>query len=119
MRAAAREVRLIRSEQWRVHLAQSIRRPFPHTAMLRALRLAAPRSARTHATHVDANASERWSRAAVRDIYHAPLLDLVFRAGSVHRQHQDPSKVQLCTLMNIKSARPSVASFIVSLSCAT
>ncbi|KZW02041.1 biotin synthase [Exidia glandulosa HHB12029] len=71
--------------------------------MLRALRLAIPRGVRTHATHVDAAGSERWSRAAVRDIYQTPLLDLVFRAATVHRQNHDPAKIQLCTLMNIKT----------------
>ncbi|KAH9176990.1 hypothetical protein EDB89DRAFT_1937515 [Lactarius sanguifluus] len=44
-----------------------------------------------------------WTKEEVQRIYDAPLLDLVFRAASVHRQHHDPSKIQLCTLMNIKS----------------
>ena len=44
-----------------------------------------------------------WTKEEVKQIYHTPLLDLVFRAACVHRQHQDPSKIQLCTLMNIKS----------------
>jgi len=44
-----------------------------------------------------------WSRQEIQKIYDSPLLDLVFRAGSVHREHHDPSKIQLCTLMNIKT----------------
>ncbi|KAH7883825.1 biotin synthase, BioB [Phlebopus sp. FC_14] len=44
-----------------------------------------------------------WSRKEIEKIYDSPLLDLVFRAGAVHRQHHDPSKIQLCTLMNIKT----------------
>lgn len=44
-----------------------------------------------------------WRKVEIQQIYDTPLLDLVFRAASVHRQHHDPSKVQLCTLMNIKS----------------
>lgn len=44
-----------------------------------------------------------WTKEEVQQIYDSPLLDLVFRAASVHRQHHDPSKIQLCTLMNIKS----------------
>jgi len=44
-----------------------------------------------------------WTKEEVKQIYDTPLLDLVFRAASVHRQHHDPSKIQLCTLMNIKS----------------
>jgi len=71
--------------------------------MFRAFRLVALRGTRAHATHAtSAPASERWSRAAVREIYHTPLLELVFRAASVHRTEHDPSKVQLCTLLNIK-----------------
>ncbi|KAI0005441.1 biotin synthase [Russula compacta] len=44
-----------------------------------------------------------WTKEEVKRIYDTPLLDLVFRAASMHRQHHDPRKVQLCTLMNIKS----------------
>ena len=44
-----------------------------------------------------------WERQEIEAIYNGPLLGLVFRAASVHRQHHDPSKIQLCTLMNIKS----------------
>uniref|UniRef100_A0A0W0FY01 biotin synthase n=1 Tax=Moniliophthora roreri TaxID=221103 RepID=A0A0W0FY01_MONRR len=44
-----------------------------------------------------------WSRKEIQKIYDSPLLDLVFRAASVHRQHQDANKIQLCTLMNIKT----------------
>lgn len=45
-----------------------------------------------------------WTKPEIKTIYESPLLDLVFRAASVHRQYHDPSKIQLCTLMNIKSA---------------
>lgn len=44
-----------------------------------------------------------WSRQEIQKIYDGPLLDLVFRAATVHRQYHHPSKIQLCTLMNIKS----------------
>ncbi|KAH7923996.1 biotin synthase [Leucogyrophana mollusca] len=44
-----------------------------------------------------------WTRPEIQQIYDGPLLDLIFRAGGVHRQHHDPSKIQLCTLMNIKT----------------
>jgi len=69
---------------------------------------------RGHATAVPADMAQRsaettpllrhsWTKEEISKIYHSPLLDLVFRAASVHRQHFDPSKVQLCTLMNIKT----------------
>jgi len=44
-----------------------------------------------------------WSKREVQEIYETPLMELVYRAASVHRQHHDPSKIQLCTLMNIKT----------------
>ena len=44
-----------------------------------------------------------WLKEEIQEIYDTPLLDLVFRSASVHRQHHNPSKIQLCTLMNIKS----------------
>ncbi|THH19720.1 hypothetical protein EW146_g1511 [Bondarzewia mesenterica] len=44
-----------------------------------------------------------WAKEEIQKIYDSPLLDLVFRAASVHRQYHDPNKIQLCTLMNIKT----------------
>ena len=44
-----------------------------------------------------------WTKREVEEIYRSPLLELVFRAATVHRNHHDPKKIQLCTLMNIKS----------------
>jgi biotin synthase len=39
----------------------------------------------------------------IRDIYHSPLLDLIARAGIVHRAHHDPSEVQVCVLLSVKT----------------
>ncbi|GLB36422.1 putative biotin and Thiamin Synthesis associated domain containing protein [Lyophyllum shimeji] len=63
---------------------------------------------RTLATHASNSRAARtptrsWAKEEIQAIYDAPLLNLVFRAASVHRQHHDPSKIQLCTLMNIKT----------------
>src|SRR6478672_9428715 len=44
-----------------------------------------------------------WTRDQVRDVYSSPLLDLVFRAAAVHRQHHDPAEVQVCKLISIKT----------------
>ncbi|NJK59229.1 MAG: biotin synthase BioB [Oscillatoriales cyanobacterium SM2_1_8] len=41
----------------------------------------------------------------VGEIYHQPLLSLVYAAQTVHRQHHAADQVQLCTLANIKSGR--------------
>ncbi|ODQ50130.1 biotin synthase [Saitoella complicata NRRL Y-17804] len=43
-----------------------------------------------------------WSREEIQAIYDLPLMDLVYKAATVHRVHQDARKVQLCTLHNIK-----------------
>ena len=48
-------------------------------------------------------AAMRYTREQVRAIYVRPLMDLVFEAAAVHRQHHDPNCVQLSTLMSIKT----------------
>ncbi|MFP2907854.1 biotin synthase BioB [Pyxidicoccus sp. 3LFB2] len=44
-----------------------------------------------------------WSLAEVRAIYGMPLLDLVHRAQTVHRSVFQDNKVQLCSLLSIKT----------------
>ncbi len=44
-----------------------------------------------------------WTRAEIRRIYELPFTELVFRAQSVHRQFNDPSEVQMCRLLSIKT----------------
>ncbi|MBI3308527.1 MAG: biotin synthase BioB [Candidatus Melainabacteria bacterium] len=39
----------------------------------------------------------------IKTVYELPLLDLVFKAQTIHREYQPLNKVQLCTLSNIKS----------------
>jgi biotin synthase len=39
----------------------------------------------------------------VRSIHDLPLHELMFRAQAVHREHHDPSEVQLCTLLSVKT----------------
>ncbi|KAG1755023.1 biotin synthase [Suillus paluster] len=72
------------------------------------LRLTTPRFSRSLATVAHTPRSSGllrhdWTRQEIQKIYDSPLLDLVFRASSIHRQNHDPSKIQLCTLMNIKT----------------
>ena len=43
-----------------------------------------------------------WTREEVTQLFDLSLMDLVFQAQSVHRQHFDPNEVQLSTLLNIK-----------------
>ena len=44
-----------------------------------------------------------WTPERVEALYHLPLIELLFRAQSVHRDHHDPSYVQRCTLLSIKT----------------
>lgn len=47
--------------------------------------------------------SNVWSKEQLASIYNTPLIELVHNAQLQHRKWHDPSKVQLCTLMNIKT----------------
>lgn len=42
-------------------------------------------------------------REEVHEIYNTRLVDLLFRAQAVHRQHFEPGDVQLCQLLSIKT----------------
>ncbi|CAG9460505.1 unnamed protein product [Pedinophyceae sp. YPF-701] len=44
-----------------------------------------------------------WTRSEVQEVYDTPLFDLIHKAASVHRMHNDPSMVQRCTLLSIKT----------------
>lgn len=44
-----------------------------------------------------------WSESEVISLFDLPLNDLVFRAQSLFRQYFDPNKIQLSTLLNIKT----------------
>jgi biotin synthase len=44
-----------------------------------------------------------WTDAEIGAVYAQPLPDLLFHAQLVHRRHHDPRKVQLCTLLSVKT----------------
>jgi biotin synthase len=44
-----------------------------------------------------------WSIEDIQNIYNSPLLELVFKAASVHRECNDTAEVQVCTLLSIKT----------------
>ncbi len=46
-----------------------------------------------------------WQRDEIIALFRRPLLDLVFQAQALHREHHRPNHVQLSTLINIKSGR--------------
>jgi biotin synthase len=44
-----------------------------------------------------------WTAAELRQLHDLPFPDLLYRAQTVHRQHHEADKVQLCTLLSIKT----------------
>lgn len=46
---------------------------------------------------------QKYTIQEITDIYNSPLLDLVYRAATVHRENHNPSEVQRCTLLSIKT----------------
>lgn len=44
-----------------------------------------------------------WTREEIREIYNTPVLELMYRAATVHREHHDPQEVQVCTLLSVKT----------------
>lgn len=53
--------------------------------------------------HVHQPAETKVPVASVEALFDKPFSDLLFEAQSVHRQHFDPNKVQLSTLLSIKT----------------
>jgi len=56
-------------------------------------------------TEADATPSHAtaWPLPAVEALFELPFMDLVYRAQQVHREHFDPSTIQLSTLLSIKT----------------
>lgn len=44
-----------------------------------------------------------WTKEQIKEIYKTPLQDLMFKSQLQHRSHHNPSEVQLCTLLSIKT----------------
>jgi biotin synthase len=44
-----------------------------------------------------------WTREEVRTLFALPFPELMFRAAQVHRDNFDPSEVQICTLLSVKT----------------
>lgn len=44
-----------------------------------------------------------WTKEEIAEIFNSPVLDLIHRAAIVHRQHNDPREVQVCTLLSVKT----------------
>lgn len=44
-----------------------------------------------------------WTSAEVRALFALPFIDLILRAQAVHRAHHEPNRVQMSTLLSIKT----------------
>lgn len=44
-----------------------------------------------------------WTLEEIHDIYNTPLLELIYKAATVHKEFNDTAEVQVCTLLSIKT----------------
>ncbi|MCS6794513.1 MAG: biotin synthase BioB [Raineya sp.] len=44
-----------------------------------------------------------WTREEISQIYHKPILDLIYEAATIHRKYHEPNEIQICTLLSIKT----------------
>jgi biotin synthase len=44
-----------------------------------------------------------WTRQEIEEIFYTPILELIYKAATVHRQYNDPQEVQVCTLLSVKT----------------
>ncbi|KEO75738.1 biotin synthase BioB [Anditalea andensis] len=47
--------------------------------------------------------NKHWSIDEIVEIYNTPLLNLIYDASTVHRLHHDPNKIQVSSLISIKT----------------
>ena len=52
---------------------------------------------------ITAQVRNNWTKDEIAAIYQSPFHDLMYRASTVHRMYWDPSEVQQCTLLSIKT----------------
>ncbi len=51
----------------------------------------------------DQQLNQLWTRDSIQSLFDLPLMDLLFQAQTVHRDHHDPNVVQLSSLLSIKT----------------
>lgn len=52
---------------------------------------------------VTAMVRHNWTKQEIAEIYDLPFHELMYRSSTVHRMYWDPSEVQQCTLLSIKT----------------
>ena len=46
---------------------------------------------------------KNWTKEEILEVYHKPLMELIYDAAVVHREHHDPLKIQVSKLISIKT----------------
>ncbi|MDH4120444.1 MAG: biotin synthase BioB [Deltaproteobacteria bacterium] len=59
------------------------------------------------AQHSSVTPRHDWTEQDVADIYHQPLLDLVYQAAAVHRAVFPAGELQMCALLSVKTGKCS------------
>lgn len=49
------------------------------------------------------NTEKKWTQTEVVALYNKPIMELLYEAATVHRSHHNPNKVQVSTLISIKT----------------
>ena len=79
----------------------------PDTVLAQPLRFqrpAQPMASARNASAGDTSTSDApWAVAAVAALFELPFAELLHRAQTVHRQHFDPTEVELATLLSVKT----------------
>src|SRR5438874_1518534 len=44
-----------------------------------------------------------WTKQEILEVYNSPLLELIYKAASIHREHNDSREVQVSSLLSIKT----------------
>lgn len=57
----------------------------------------------TTATPHHVTQRNNWTREEIAAIYNTPVLELMYRAATVHRQYHEAGEVQVCTLLSVKT----------------
>lgn len=49
------------------------------------------------------NINKHWTREQISEIYNMPVMELMYKAATVHREHHATGEVQVCTLLSVKT----------------
>lgn len=49
------------------------------------------------------NIRNDWTKEEIKTIFDRPVLELIYEAATIHRRFNNPSEVQVCTLLSIKT----------------